>query len=50
MSSNDEPAWVTERVRQMEADGIFVKHPPGWQPPPVRVEDLMYEEGSDETA
>jgi DNA-binding Lrp family transcriptional regulator len=39
-SSQAEPEWLLERMRELEESGILIRHPPGWQPPPVRIEDL----------
>lgn len=42
--SADVPEWVTERFRQMEAEGMLIKRSPlDPPPPPIRFEDFASE-------
>lgn len=54
MSQTDEPEWMLDRLRQMEADGVLIKRSPLDPPlPPIRFGDFAsepptYEEATSE--
>lgn len=43
MSTSDEDPAVNAGLaflKQLERDGHLIKHPPGWQPPPITIDDF----------